>query len=210
MEVALHQVKIQERYTEESNEGEDLSCGNTLGPINPEPGEQILDLGCGRGTDTFEVAKLVGETGMAYGLDLTPAMVELARQRAETFGIRNVQFVCGDIESLPYEEGSFDGVISNCVINHARDKRKVYEEIHRVLKTGGRFVIADPVSKEPLPESVKKDPEAWAQCFGGAVTEEEYLSGIRSAGFRTVHIRNRREYIKNGYDFISLTIEAVK
>lgn len=203
-------VKIKERYTMESSHEDSLSCGNTLLDLKPLPGEWILDLGCGRGTDTIEVAKKVGKDGKAVGLDLTESMVAMATERALAKKVDNIEFVHGDIEDLPFPMNTFDGVISNCVINHAKDKGKVYREIQRILKPGGRFVVSDPVTRDPLPNEVKEDPDAWAQCFGGAITEEEYLHSIHSAGFGTVDIINRREYLKNGYDFISLTIKAVK
>ena len=202
--------KIQNRYEEESVGCCTLGCGNTLESLEIVPGEEILDLGCGRGEEALEAAVLAGPNGMIMGLDLTSAMVAKARQNAQQSGIDNVGFVQGDVEYLPFKSDSFDGVMSNCVINHAPDKERVYREIRRVLRPGGRFVVADAVTKEPLPESVKNDSEAWAQCFGGAITEKEYLEAIKSAGFRRIDILHRREYVKNGYDFISLTIKAVK
>lgn len=205
----LHE-KIKERYEPESQGCCSLSCGSTLDELEIKQGELILDLGCGRGEDTILAAKLVGDQGKATGLDLTPAMIAEAEKNAKQENAKNASFVAGDIENLPFEDMSFDGIISNCVINHARSKKRAYSEIQRVLKQGGRFVVADAVTKEPLPPEIKEDAEAWAQCFGGAITEEEYLESIRSAGFQTVTVLNRREYLKNGYDFISLTIKAVK
>lgn len=205
----LHE-KITNRYERESSQSCSLSCGSTLDELQVRPGEEILDLGCGRGEDTIEAAKRTGPEGMVIGIDITEAMVKQAIDHAVGAGIKNVAFTQGDIENLPFKEDTFHGVISNCVINHARDKNKVYREIRRVLKPEGRFVVADAVTKYPLPSEVKNDPEAWAQCFGGAVTEEEYLNSILTAGFHRVEVVNRREYLKNGYDFISLTIKAVK
>ena len=208
-ETQLHQ-EIQDRYEGEAAACCSLGCGSTLDSLAIGEGERILDLGCGRGEETLEAAALVGCKGLATGLDLTEAMVEKARESAAQAGAQNTVFVQGDIESLPFSDESFDGVMSNCVINHARDKAKVYQEIRRVLRQGGRFVVADAVTKQPLPQEVKDDPEAWAQCYGGAITEKEYFEAIQSAGFSDIYIINRREYIKNGYDFVSLTIKAVK
>ncbi len=208
-ESQLHQ-EIQDRYETEASSCSSLGCGSTLSTLGISSGERILDLGCGRGEETLQAAQLVGPSGFATGLDLTEAMVTKAIENAAGKGINNARFVQGDIETLPFPGESFDGVMSNCVINHAPDKLKVYREIRRVLRAGGRFVVADAVTKIPLPDHVKNDPEAWAQCYGGAVTETEYLNAIQKAGFSEIEILNRREYIKNGHDFISLTIKAVK
>ena len=202
--------KIINRYGEESINVCVLGCGNTIDSLNVIKGENILDLGCGRGEETILMAGLAGETGKATGLDLTQSMLDKAKENAKRERVKNITFIQGEIEKLPFESNIFDGVASNCVINHAKDKNIVYCEIQRVLKPGGRFVISDAVSKKPLPVEVKNDPEAWAQCYGGAVTEEEYLNAIYQAGFKKIQILNRREYLKNGYDFISLTIKAVK
>ncbi len=202
--------EIQKRYTQEAAGGCGLGCGNNIAFLNITPGECILDLGCGSGNETVEVARLTGPEGVSYGMDMTDAMIVKAASMAETMGLSNAKFIKGNIEHLPFEDDSFDAIMSNCVINHAQDKKKVYREIYRVLKTSGRFVISDAVTKEPLPESVKNDPEAWAQCYGGAVTEQEYLNVIHNAGFEKVKILKRREYIKNTFDFISLTILAEK
>lgn len=202
--------EIQKRYTKEAESCDNLSCGNNLPFLNIAPGESILDLGCGGGGDTIEAAKLTGPGGVSCGMDITDAMLAKAAAAAKSQGLDNVRFVKGDIENLPFADESFHAVMSNCVINHARDKKKVYREIYRILKGGGRFVISDAVTKEPLPDDVKNDPEAWAQCYGGAITEQEYLNSISGAGFDTIKILNRREYIKNTFDFISLTILAEK
>lgn len=204
------QKTIVKRYTKESAKCSDLSCGSNLGFMDIELGESVLDLGCGRGNETIEAARLAGQNGKAVGLDITPAMILQARAQANHAGIPNIDFVHGDIENLPFEDMTFHAVLSNCVINHARSKKAAYKEIHRVLKPGGRFVISDAVTKDPLPDSVKNDPQAWADCFGGAITEMEYLDSIQDAGFEQVKILHRREYVKNGYDFISLTILASK
>ena len=202
--------KIQQRYTSESQSNCNLSCGSNLDFLDIKEGESVLDLGCGRGTETMQAAMLTGQAGLAVGLDITQAMIDEALRISEGVGIGNTRFYKGDIESLPFENCFFDAVMSNCVINHAKDKEKVYREIFRVLKVNGRFVVSDAVTKHSLPDEIKNDPDAWAQCFGGAITEEKYLSSIRNAGFSSIDILKRREYIKNGFDFISLTIRAKK
>lgn len=210
MEKSILHKEIAERYEAESAKSCSLSCGSTLDSIEIKPGDVVLDLGCGRGEDTIRAARLAGPEGKAIGLDLTEAMIRKAEELAAEEGIENAVFLQGDIERLPFSEDTFDGVMSNCVINHAKDKARVYRQIRRVLKPGGRFVVADAVTKFPLPDEVKNDPEAWAQCYGGAITEEDYLESILTSGFERIEILNRREYLKNGYDFISLTIKAVK
>lgn len=202
--------KIQQRYTSESQNNCNLSCGSNLDFLDIKEGEKLLDLGCGRGTETMQAAMLTGQTGLAAGLDITQAMIDEALRISEGVGIGNTRFYKGDIESLPFENCFFDAIMSNCVINHAKDKEKVYREIFRVLKTNGRFVVSDAVTKHPLPDEIKNDPDAWAQCFGGAITEEEYFVKIKNAGFRSIDILKRREYVKNSFDFVSLTIRAYK
>jgi len=202
--------QITSRYTAESSQSCNLSCGSNLDYLDLTAGETVLDLGCGRGRETIETAMKVGSGGAVTGLDITPAMLDQARAAAREAGLETVSFVHGDIENLPFTDCSFDAIISNCVINHARNKQKVYEEIYRCLQPGGRFVISDAVTRDPLPDSVKNDPQAWADCFGGAVTMEEYLNNIRTAGFSNVQIVHRRDYDKNGYAFISLTLLGIR
>lgn len=202
--------QIQARYTSESSANCNLSCGSNLAYLDIAPGEAILDLGCGRGRETIDAANLAGPDGKAVGLDITPAMIEQAKNLAANAGVRNIEFVFGDIEELPFSDAAFSAAMSNCVINHAHNKQRAYEEIHRVLLPGGRFVISDAVTKHPLPEAVKNDPQAWAECYGGAVTREEYLASIRLAGFSNLQILNQREYDKNGYEFISITLMGYK
>ncbi len=202
--------EIQARYTKESSSCCNLSCGSNLDFIKIMPKEKVLDLGCGKGNETIQAAMQTGPEGKAIGLDITQAMIDTAYSNAEGIGVSNVSFIKGDIESLPFDDGIFDAVISNCVINHAKSKSKAYGEIFRVLKNGGRFVISDAVTKNPLPPEIKNSPEAWAQCFGGAVTENEYLNSIMSSGFNNIDVLKRREYVKNGYDFISITVMATK
>lgn len=202
--------RIKARYAQESTVNYSLSCGNNLDYLKLTSGERVLDLGCGAGHETLQAAVLVGDQGVAVGLDLTPEMLAQARQNAIEKGLDNTYFVNSSIEHLPFDNNTFDAIMSNCVINHAPDKNQVYREIFRVLKSGGRFVVSDAVSKEDLPGHIKNNPDQWAACFGGAITEEKYLQCIREAGFTNVNILSRREYLKNGYDFASLTIQAIK
>lgn len=207
-EILNDNIKL--RYDKESRNDSALSCGKNISYLDLKYGERVLDLGCGKGFETIEAARLVGDLGEAVGLDITPNMLEVARMNAEAQNVTNIRFMAGNIENLPFEDASCDAVMSNCVINHAEDKQKVYSEIYRVLKYGGRFVVSDAVTKYPLSQSIKDDPKQWAACFGGAITEEEYMTSIRNGGFSELEILKRREYMKNGYKFISLTIWAYK
>lgn len=201
---------ITQRYAAESQLDSNLSCGNTVSCAEIKPGDIILDLGCGRGQDTLTAARQTGQQGKAYGLDLTEKMVAIAKQNAQIQNIYNVEFQVGSIQALPYPDNQFNVIISNCVINHATDKKQVFDEIHRVLKPEGFFVISDTASVDPLPEEVKNDPLAWADCYGGAITQEEYLATIQAAGFENIVILKKRDYIKNSFPFMSLTIKGIK
>lgn len=201
---------IIQRYDKEAESCDSLSCGSNLDHVGLRLGEFALDLGCGLGHEALEAALAVGPMGRVFGLDVTPKMVRRASARARREGLSNLAFVVGSMEHLPFESGTFDAVLSNCAINHAGDKSRVYAEIQRVLKDGGRLVVSDPVSLVPLPPQVKSDPQAWADCYGGALAEDEYLSLIAGAGFSEVAVLSRREYLKNGYPFASLTIRGTK
>ncbi|GAV22424.1 methyltransferase domain-containing protein [Carboxydothermus pertinax] len=198
--------KIIARYEKESGEG--LSCGNNLAVGSLKPGMTVLDLGCGNGQETIKAAKIVAP-GLVVGLDITEKLLEKGLRQAKEQGVNNVLFVRGEIEHLPFIAESFDVILSNCALNHARDKLKVYQEIYRVLKADGYFVVSDPVSLVELPPEIKKDEELWAQCFAGAEEESKYLRYIEEAGFK-LEILKRREYQKNGYPFASLTIKGTK
>ena len=201
---------IKKRYSDESKNSCNLSCGNNIDFLAIKNGEFLLDIGCGRGNESIEAALKAGPEGKVIGLDVTKEMIEKARENALNSGVSNIDFVEGEVEYLPFDENTFNAVMSNCVINHALNKKKAFKEIFRVLRTGGRFVISDAVTMSPLPPCIKNDSEARAQCFGGAVTENEYLDSIKRSGFKDVRIVSKRNYIKNGYDFASITLIAYK
>ncbi len=202
---------IASRYTCEAGNGsESLGCGETIGLAALRPGEVVVDLGCGSGKDVIAAARLVGEKGHVIGVDMTEAMLARARERQREAGLGSVSFLLGTVEDLPVESETVDVALSNCVINHVTDKARAYREIYRVLKPGGRFVIADVASKYQLPQEVTGDPQAWADCYGGAIPEKEYLAAIAAAGLREIKILKRREYEKNGFPMISLTIAGKK
>lgn len=163
-------------------------CGNPVAVASLKEGEVVLDLGSGAGLDMFHAARRVGETGRVIGVDMTPAMIEKAKYGAEQLGLENVEFRLGDIEDLPVEDGSVDVIISNCVINLAPDKGKVFEEAYRVLRPGGRVMVSDIVLETPLPEDVRDDISYYAGCIGGAILKEEYLQLMRDVGFEDVWI----------------------
>lgn len=168
-----------------------LGCGNPTALADLRPGETVLDLGSGGGIDCFMAAKQVGPGGSVIGLDMTPAMVKLARQNAKKVGLDNVDFRYGEMEDMPIASGSVDVILSNCVINLSPDKDAVFSEAFRVLKPGGRLAVSDIVTNDPLPDLVRRHAEAWAGCVAGALDEADYLAKIRAAGFYDVAVTNR-------------------
>jgi ubiquinone/menaquinone biosynthesis C-methylase UbiE len=187
-----------------------LSCGNALDRAELRAGEVLVDLGCGRGQDVLRAAGRVGAAGAAIGVDLSEEMLARARASVPPF-LANVRFVRSDLAPLALEDGTADAVISNCTINHAPDKAAVYREIHRVLRPGGRFVVADVIAESTLPEAVRGDPAAWAACYGGAIPEGEYLAAIAAAGFTAVEVLERSEpYAKGGVQVRSLTVRGFR
>lgn len=169
--------------------GFSLGCGNPITAAALRPGETVLDLGSGVGLDCFLSAKQVGQNGRVIGVDMTPEMLERARVSAVHLDLRNVEFREGYLECLPVEDDSVDVVISNCVINLSPDKPRVFQEIYRVLKPGGRLAVSDTVTHGPLPDSLKKDIEAWGECVAGALDACEYSAGLVEAGFSEVTVK---------------------
>ncbi len=165
-----------------------LGCGNPVALANLAPGEVVLDLGSGAGFDAFLAARAVGESGRVIGVDMTPAMLERARENARAGGYANVEFRLGEIEHLPVADQSVDVVISNCVINLSPDKGQVFLEAFRVLKPGGRLLISDMVMVGELPERVRKSVAAFVGCIAGAVSRDRYLTLVRRAGFSGVEV----------------------
>ena len=204
------QDAIQHRYGGLASSCCSLSCGESLDKAAPKRGETVVDLGCGRGQDVLRAAGRVGPTGMAIGIDMTDEMLEKARSSVPPF-LQNVQFISCDLASLALGDALADVVISNCTINHAPDKHAVYREIHRVLKPGGRFVVADVIAEDQLPESVRLDPQAWAACYGGAIPEAEYLDAVRSAGFQRIDILSKSDPYEKGTVMVrSLTLRGFR
>jgi arsenite methyltransferase len=165
-----------------------LGCGNPIALASLKEGETVLDLGSGAGFDCFLAGKLVGPKGKVIGVDMTPEMLKRARENASKGNYKNVEFREGVIEALPVDDDSVDAVISNCVINLSTDKEQVFKEMYRVLKIGGRFMVSDMTLTKELPEELRESVAAYAGCIAGAITKEEYLSGIKKAGFKDVLI----------------------
>ncbi len=171
-----------------------LGCGNPVALASLKEGETVLDLGSGAGFDCFLAAQRVGQQGKVIGVDMTPEMIDSARENAKKGAYRNVEFRLGEIENLPAADGSVDAVISNCVINLSPEKRKVFAEAFRVLKPGGRLMISDIVLLKELPESIKNSIEAYVGCVSGALERIKYLQAIEAAGFQDVRIMNETAF----------------
>ena len=189
-------------------------CGNPLGVADAAPGEIVMDLGSGGGVDCFIAAKEVGDDGFVIGIDMTPRMLELARNNAEKLRTENVVFKLGHIESVPQPDDTVDLIISNCVIALSERKDRVFSEILRILKPGGRFVISDIVTSDTLPSYVQKSPSEWVDCVGGAAVMSEYIEMVREAGFPDIEILNKEQSRPYADDWqsnlINLTLRAYK
>lgn len=165
-----------------------LSCGNPTATAHLRPGEVVVDLGSGGGLDVFLASKMIGPTGRAIGIDMTPAMIERARANAAGGGYTNVAFYLAEIDTIPLPDASVDCVISNCVLNLAPDKPAVFREIARILKPGGRLAVSDIALKQELPEAIAKSMAAYVGCIAGAIKISDYKEGLLAAGFEHVEI----------------------
>ncbi|MGI8457019.1 MAG: arsenite methyltransferase [Propionibacteriaceae bacterium] len=170
-----------------------LGCGNPVEVADLRAGERVLDLGSGGGIDVLLSARRVGPTGYAYGVDMTPEMLELARANAARAGATNVEFVHGQIEDLPLPDAAVDVVISNCVVNLSGDKARVLAEIFRVLAPGGRIGISDVVAEDQLTVADRAARGSFSGCIAGALSRQEYLDGLAAAGFIDASVRFTHE-----------------
>ncbi len=190
-----------------------LGCGNPTALATLEPGEVVLDLGSGGGIDVLLSARRVGPRGKAYGLDMTDEMLALARENQRKAGVANVEFLKGEIESIPLPDNSVDVIISNCVINLSADKDQVLAEAFRVLKPGGRFAVSDVVTRGEIPEGIRQSVLLWVGCLAGALDESDYLDRLRRAGFEAVSIEPTRVYrVEDAREFLAghgLDVDAV-
>lgn len=184
-----------------------LGCGNPTALAEIREGSTVLDLGSGAGFDCFLAAKKVGKTGKVIGVDMTEQMIEKARENADKYGYDNVEFRLGDIEELPVEDSSVDYIISNCVINLAPDKQKVFNEAFRVLRKGGKLLVSDIVLLKELSEEQKSDYTLLVSCVAGAVLKDEYLRMMKEAGFK-VNVKGADKYLEE--DMGELPIESIK
>jgi arsenite methyltransferase len=181
-----------------------LGCGNPTALAKLAPGEVVLDLGSGGGIDVLLSAKRVGPTGKAYGLDMTDEMLALANENKKKSGIANVEFLKGEIESIPLPDNSVDVVISNCVINLSADKGKVLREAFRVLKPGGRFAVSDVVTRGEILPEIRKSVLLWVGCIAGALDEGEYRNKLAAAGFEQVDVEPTRIYrVEDAREFLA-------
>lgn len=190
-----------------------LGCGNPVALANIKEGDVVLDLGSGAGLDCILSAEKVGNNGRVIGIDMTPEMIAIGTDIAKKQGYKNLEYRLGDIEDLPVDSNSIDVVISNCVVNLAPNKSKVFKEAYRVLKEGGRMYLSDIVLLEELTEEQRSDEKLIAGCVGGALLKDDYIKTIESAGFTVKVLSEDKEISKRQYHGIaleSLKVEARK
>lgn len=193
-----------------------LGCGNPTAIAEMKLGEAVLDLGSGAGIDAFLAANKVGHNGSVIGVDMTKKMIDKATDIAKCNGYTNVEFRLGEIEKLPVDDSSVDVVISNCVINLAPDKAKVFREAYRALRPGGRLSISDIVADRALSDEMRNDLDAWAGCIAGALEKQQYLRVVKEAGFTDLQVLSSREFYvedSNNDEMVklsSITIRAYK
>jgi arsenite methyltransferase len=197
-----------------------LGCGNPMAIADLKPGQTVLDLGSGAGFDAFLAAKAVGKSGRVIGVDMTPEMINKARENLARSGLINVEFRLGEIESLPIADATVDVILSNCVINLSPDKGRVFAEAFRALRPGGRLAISDIVALVPMPEPVREEVALYTGCVAGAALVSELETLLRAAGFAKIQIEPKaqsREFIQNWFPgrglenyVASATIEATK
>jgi arsenite methyltransferase len=188
-----------------------LSCGGALNHAEAGLNEICVDLGSGRGSDVMRLAEKVGKDGFVFGIDISDGMIQKAKSTAERLGVTNVEFILSPLEGIKLKDNVADLVISNCTINHASDKQVVWNEVFRILKKGGRFVVSDIYSTSPIPVEYKNDPVAIAECWAGSVTRDEYLEQLINAGFSSIRIIEESDPYEKGKVMVaSWTIYGVK
>ena len=204
-------AEINNRYSSLAESTCCLSCGGAIDFSGAAKGETCVDLGSGRGTDAIRLAEKVGDNGYVYGIDISEGMIAKATNAAERLGVKNVKFIRSSLEKIALNDCTADLVISNCTINHASDKQAVWNEVFRILKKGGRFVISDIYSSEPVPEEYRNDPVAVSECWAGSVTRSEYLEQLEIAGFNDINIlEETAPYEKGNVMVSSWTVTGIK
>lgn len=184
--VSRENYTTQAGYVKDADFG--LGCGIPTSFINIQKGDTVVDLGSGAGNDLFIARRYTGEEGYCIGIDMTEEMLNKAEENNRKLGYENVEFRLGDIENLPIDENKADIVISNCVINLVPDKNKAFKEIYRILKPHGKFCISDIVIEGEMPDEIRNSVEMYVGCVAGAITKNEYLDIIKSAGFSDVEV----------------------
>jgi arsenite methyltransferase len=199
--------EINKRYSKLAEPECCPSCGGAMNYSEAKPNEFCVDLGSGQGTNAIRLAETVGKEGLVIGIDISDIMVENSITTADRMGISNVTFIKSAFEKLKLDDEIADLVISNCSISRTSDKQAVWNEIFRILKKGGRFVISDIYSSSPVPEEYKNDPEAIAECWAGSITRDEYLKHLEIAGFPIIKIlEESAPYLKGKVMVTSWTI----
>lgn len=202
---------INQRYTYLSETTCCLSCGGAINYAKPLPGEVCVDLGSGRGNDVIKMAEEVGESGFVYGIDISEGMIAKAEANLAKFEVSNAKILKAELENLPLATDTVNCIISNCTINHATNKMAVWNEVYRILKPGGRFVVSDIYATSPISDEYRNDPEAVAECWAGAVTRAEYLTMLEEAGFRNIRIfEESKPYPKGQAEVASFTVSGEK
>jgi arsenite methyltransferase len=203
--------EINKRYSDLAETSCCLSCGGAINHSGAKTGEVCVDLGSGRGTDAIRLAGTVGPEGYVYGIDISDGMILKASGTADRLGVKNVKFLQSVLEKIDLKDEIADLIISNCTINHSSDKQAVWNEIFRILKPGGRFVVSDIYSQLPVPDEYRNDPVAVSECWAGSVTRDEYMAQLSNAGFHDVKIiEESAPYEKGKIVVSSWTITANK
>jgi ubiquinone/menaquinone biosynthesis C-methylase UbiE len=207
----MNYTEINKRYNDLAETTCCLSCGGAVNHSEAKTNEICVDLGSGRGSDAIRLAEIVGSEGHVYGIDISEGMIKKSVDTSKRLGISNVEFIHSTLEKINLMSRIADLVISNCTINHSSDKQTVWNEIFRILKQGGRFVISDIYSVNQIPDEYKNDPVAIAECWAGSVTRNEYLQQLHNAGFSSIRIIEESEpYAKGNAMVASWTLAGIK
>mgnify|MGYP001791721121 FL=1 len=184
----MNYIEINKRYSELAESTCCLSCGGAVNHSDVKPNEICVDLGSGRGSDVMRLAEIVGPGGYVYGIDISEGMIKKSVDTSTRLGVSNVNFIQSTLEKINLKSEIVDLAISNCTINHSTDKQSVWNEVFRILKHGGRFVVSDIYSLNPVPDEYKNDPVAISECWAGSVPRNEYLKQLQDTGFTSINI----------------------